>query len=110
MESLPPENIRTGFSNSAATSRKMWIDFRLQLLELAQAVVGMGQRHQWMNLSSATAAHIVLSSGGPGLRRPVRGRCVRSPGGSSQAPREPKTAPKVRARMVRSWTIDQLST
>ena len=26
MESLPPENIRTGFSNSAATSRKMWID------------------------------------------------------------------------------------
>ena len=26
MESLPPENISTGFSNSAATSRKMWID------------------------------------------------------------------------------------
>ena len=26
MESLPPENIRTGFSNSDATSRKMWID------------------------------------------------------------------------------------
>ena len=26
------------------------------------------------------------------------------------APRLPKTAPKVRARMVRSWNIDQLST
>jgi len=26
MESLPPENIRTGFSNSAAASRKTWID------------------------------------------------------------------------------------
>ena len=26
MESLPPENRRTGFSNSAATSRMMWID------------------------------------------------------------------------------------
>ena len=26
MESLPPENIKTGFSNSAATSRKTWID------------------------------------------------------------------------------------
>ena len=26
IESLPPENISTGFSNSAATSRKMWID------------------------------------------------------------------------------------
>ena len=26
IESLPPENISAGFSNSAATSRKMWID------------------------------------------------------------------------------------
>ena len=26
IESLPPENSSTGFSNSAATSRKMWID------------------------------------------------------------------------------------
>ncbi|CAB4695460.1 unannotated protein [freshwater metagenome] len=26
IESLPPENINTGFSNSAATSRKIWID------------------------------------------------------------------------------------
>ena len=38
-ESLPPEKSSTGRSNSAATSRMMWIDCGLDVLELGQLVL-----------------------------------------------------------------------
>ena len=38
-ESLPPENSSTGRSNSAATSRMMWIDWASMFSQLGQLVL-----------------------------------------------------------------------
>ena len=97
IESLPPEKSSTGRSNSAATSRKMMDRLGLEHVEVAQAVVGVGDT---CGTSGVENTHTIGRSGRAAAVTPITGRYCHPKQvlGTGSGARRPRAASPSRAQ------------